>query len=132
MQIKWKGNNFEQAIIKKAECLLIHNRINCTIIKINYLQIEIANTKTSLQQKQDEPTFTNLQNIIFNNKAKTFLQYKNTKVQKLKHLISRASTTTSWICLQDNYHFQHCCHLFYFLKDPRQMGNQPLQEGNNT
>ena len=27
MQIKWKGNKFEQAMIKKAECLLIHNRM---------------------------------------------------------------------------------------------------------
>ena len=27
LQIKWKGNKFEQAIIKKAECSLIHNRI---------------------------------------------------------------------------------------------------------
>ena len=34
-QIKWKGNKFEQAIIKKAECSLIHNRIKCTNIKIN-------------------------------------------------------------------------------------------------
>ena len=37
LQIKWKGNKFEQAIIKKAECLLIHNRIKCTNIKINHL-----------------------------------------------------------------------------------------------
>ena len=54
LQIKWKGNMFEQAIIKKAECSLIHNRIQCTNIKINHLQTEIANTKTSLQQKLDE------------------------------------------------------------------------------
>ena len=86
---------FEQAIIKKAECSLIHNRINCTNIKIHHLQTEIANTKTSLQQKLDEPTFTDLQNIIFNNKEKTFLQYNNTQIKKLKHLISRSSTTTS-------------------------------------
>ena len=37
---------------------------------------------------------TDLQNIIFNNKEKTFLQYKNTHIKKLKHLISRSSTTT--------------------------------------
>ena len=69
-----ESNKFEQAIIKKAECLLIHNRIKCTNIKINCLQTEIANTKTSLQQKLDEPTFTDLLNVIFNNKEKTFLQ----------------------------------------------------------
>ena len=95
LQVKWKGNKFEQAIIKKAECSLIHNRIKCTNIKINHLQTEIANTKTSLQQKLDELTFTDLQNTIFNNKEKTFLQYKNTQIKKLKHLISRSSTTTS-------------------------------------
>ena len=26
LQIKWEENNFEQAIIKKAECSLIHNK----------------------------------------------------------------------------------------------------------
>ena len=93
--IKWKGNNIEQAIIRKAECSLIHNRIKCTNIKINYLQTEIGNTKTSLQQKHDDPTFTNLQNTIFNNKEKTFLQCKNSQIKKLKSLISRSSTTTS-------------------------------------
>ena len=93
LQIKWKGNKFEQAIIKKAECSLIHNRIKGTNIKINHLQTEITNTKTSLQQKLDEPTFTDLLNIIFNNKEKTFLQYKNTQIKKLKHLISRSLTT---------------------------------------
>ena len=95
LQIKWKGNMFEQAIIKKAECSLIHNRIKCINIKINHLQTEIANTKTSLQQTLDEPTFTDLLNIIFNNKEKTFLQYKNTQLKKLKLLISRSSTATS-------------------------------------
>ena len=34
--------------------------------------------------------------------------------------------------LQDNQHFQHCCHLLYFLKYPGQLSNQPLQEGTNT
>ena len=95
MQIKWKDNRFEQAIIKEAEHSLIHNRIKCTNIKINHLQTEIASTKTSLQQKLDEPTFTDLLNIIFNNEEKTFLQYKNTQIKKLKHLISRSSTTSS-------------------------------------
>ena len=95
LQIKWKGNMFEHAIIKKAEGSLIHNRIKCTNIKINHLQTEIANTKTSLQQKQDGPTFTDLLNIICNNNEKTFLQYKNTQIKKLKLLISRYSTTTS-------------------------------------
>ena len=55
---------------------------------------EIGNTKTSLQEKLDKPTFTNQQNIIFNTKEKTFLQYKNTQI-KLTHLITRSSTTTS-------------------------------------
>ena len=68
LQIKWKGNTFEQTIIKKSEHSLIHTRIKYTNIKINHLQTEIANTKTSLQQKLDEPTFTDLLNIIFNNK----------------------------------------------------------------
>ena len=95
LQIKLNGNRLEQAIIKKAECSLIYNRIKCTNIKINHLQTKIACTKTSLQQKLDEPTFTNLQNTIFNNKAKTFLQYKNTQIKKLKLLISRFSTTSS-------------------------------------
>ena len=95
LQIKWKGNNLGHAIIRKSECSLIHNRIKCTNIKINHIQTEIANTKTSLQQKLAEPTIANLQNIIFNNKEKTFPQYKNTQIRKFKHLISRASTTTS-------------------------------------
>ena len=54
LQIKWKGSKFEQAIIKKAEHSLMHNRIKCTNIKINHLQTEISNTKTSLQQKLHE------------------------------------------------------------------------------
>ena len=95
LQIKWKGNKFEQAIIKKAESSLIHNRIKCTNIKIHHLQTERANTKTSLQQKLVEPTFADLLNIIFNNKEKTFLQDENTQIKKLKLLISRSSTTTS-------------------------------------
>ena len=48
LQIKWKGNRSEQAIIKKAELSLIHNRIKCTNININHLQTEISNAKTSL------------------------------------------------------------------------------------
>ena len=94
-QTKWKGIRFTHAIIKKAEHSLIHNRIKGINININHLQTELANTKTSLKQKPDEPTFTNLQNTIFNNKEKTFLQYKNTQIKSLEHLISRASTTTS-------------------------------------
>ena len=86
LQTKWKRNYFEQTIIKKAECTVIHNGMKCTNIKINYLQTEIANTKTSLQEKLDEPTITNLQNIIFNNKEKAFLQYKNAQIKKLKLL----------------------------------------------
>ena len=39
--------------------------------------------------------FTTLQNTIFNNKGKLFLQYKNTQIKKLNYYISRASTTTS-------------------------------------
>ena len=67
LQIKWKGNNFEQAIIRKVKCSPIHDRIKCTNIKIKPLQTEITNTKISLQQKPDEETFRNLQNTIFNN-----------------------------------------------------------------
>ena len=44
-------------------------------MKINHLHTEITNTKTSMQQKLDGPTVTNLDNIIFNNKEQTFLQY---------------------------------------------------------
>ena len=93
--MEWKGNKYEQAIIKKAECSLLHNRIKCKNIKINHLQTEIANTKTSVQQKLDEPTFTDLLNIIFNSKVETFLQYTNTQIKKLKLFISRSSTKTS-------------------------------------
>ena len=73
LQIKWKGKNFEEAIIKKAKHSLIHNRIKCTNVKINHLQNETANIKASVQQKLDEPTITDLLNMIFNNKEKTFL-----------------------------------------------------------
>ena len=123
---------FEQAIIKKAEHSLIHNRIKYTNIKINCLQSEIANTKTSQQQKLDEPTFTNLQNIIFNDKEKTFpsvQEHPNQEVQAphLQFLYSNLQDG-----LQDNQHCQHCCHLLYLLKYPGQMGNEPLQEGTNT
>ena len=48
LQMKWKDNKFKQTKIKKAESPLIHNRINCTYIKITHLQTEIASTKTSL------------------------------------------------------------------------------------
>ena len=37
LQIKWKGNKSEQAIIKKAEHSAIHNRIKCTNTKISHL-----------------------------------------------------------------------------------------------
>ena len=95
LQMKWKGNKLEQAIIKKVEHSLIHNRIKCTNIKINHLQTEIANTKISLQQKLEEPAFANLQNTIFSDKEKTFLQHKKTQIKKLKHVISSVPTTTS-------------------------------------
>ena len=45
LQIKLKVNMFEQAIIKKADCSLVHDRIKCTNIKINHLQTAIANTR---------------------------------------------------------------------------------------
>ena len=88
-------NNFEQAVIRKAEHSLIHNRVKCTTIKINHLPTEIASTKTSLQQKLNDLTFTNLQNTIFHNIEKNLLQYKNTQIKKFKNFISRTSTTTS-------------------------------------
>ena len=66
-------------------------------------QVEKELTKTpSLQQKLDEPTFTDLLNIIFNNKEKTFVQYKNTQIKKLKLLISRSSTTASKMASKTN------------------------------
>ena len=83
--IKWKGNKFEQAIIKNAECSLIHNSIKCTNIKIKHLQTEIP--ATSLQQKLDEPAFTDLLNIIFNNKG---IHSYSTRTPK-----SRSSSTSS-------------------------------------
>ena len=81
--------------MRKAECSHIHNRIKCTNIKINHLQTEIANNKTSLQQKLDEVTFTDLLNIIFSNKEENVTTVKEHPIKKLKHLISRSSTTTS-------------------------------------
>ena len=42
------GHNME------SKCSLIHNRIKCTNFKINHLQNDLANTKTSLQQKFDD------------------------------------------------------------------------------
>ena len=90
-----ESNTFEHAIIKRVEHSLIHNRIKCTYIKTNHLQTKIASTKTFPQQKLDYPSFTNLQNIIFNNKEKIFLHYKNAQIKKLNHLISRAFTTIS-------------------------------------
>ena len=123
LQIKLKGNKFEQAIIKKAECSSIHNRIKCINIKINHLQTEIANTKISLQQKLDEPTFTDLQNITFNNKGKTFLQYKNTQSRQVgnQHLKEGANTrrkvfTTErpTICSYPSNHPHQGIHLLYY------------------
>ena len=58
--------------------------------KWSYFKTEIANTKKSLQQKLDDPTFTNLQNI-FINKEKSVLKYKHTQIMNLKQPISRAS-----------------------------------------
>ena len=86
LKIKWRGNKFEQAIIRKAESSLVHNKIKYTNIKINHLQTEIAKTKTSLLQKLDGPNCTNLQKTIFSNEEKTFIQCKNTQIKKLKHL----------------------------------------------
>ena len=117
LQINWKGNKVEQTIIKNTECSLIHNRIKCTNIKINHLQTEIANTKTSLQQKLDEPPFTDLLNIIFITKGK---HSSTTRTPR-----SRSSSSHFQILqnnlqdgVQDNQHFQHCCHLLYLLKHP--------------
>ena len=131
MQIKWKGNKFEQTIIKKAEHSLICKRVKCTNIKNNCLQTEIANTKTSLQQKLDAPTFTDLQNVIFNNKEKTFPPYKNTKTQEAQRPHFQILHNILQDGLQDNQHFQHCCHFLYLLMYQGQMGNQPLQERTN-
>ena len=69
------------------------------------LRTEIAKTKTYLQQTLNEPTFTNLQNTIFNNKEKTFLQYKNSQIKKLKHLISGDLNNNLQDGLQDNNTF---------------------------
>ena len=132
LQIKWKGNKFEQSIIKKAGCSLIHNRIKCTNIKINHIQTEIVNTKTSLQQKLDEPTFTDLLNIIFNNKEKTFLQLQEYPNQEAEAPHLQILYNNLQDGLQDNQHFQHCCHLLFLLKHPGQVSNQPLQEETNT
>ena len=102
------------------------------ISKLSTSKTEIANTKTSLQQKLDEPTFTDLLNIIFNNKEKTFLQYKTTQSKEVQapHLLIFHNNLQGG--LQDNQHCQHCFHLLCLLKYPGQVGNQPLQEGTNT
>ena len=116
----------------KVECSLIHNSIRCTNIKINHLQTEIANTKTSLQQKLHEPTFANLQNTIFNNKRENISPVQEHPDQKPQGPHLQILHNNLQDGLQDNQHFQHCSHLLYFIKYPGQVGNQPLQEGPNT
>ena len=86
--------------------------------------------KTSLQQKLDEPTFTNLQNVIFNKNEKTFSQNKNIQNPEAQAPHLQILHNNLQDDLQDNQHFQHCCHLLYLLKYPGQVGIQPLQEGN--
>ena len=103
-----KAISFEQPIIKKAEHSLIHNRTKCTNIKINHHQTEIANTKTSLQQKLDESTFTYLLNIIFNNKEKTHLicrsSTKTTKMaSKTTNTLNTAVTSSNSSSIQDKW-----------------------------
>ena len=95
LQVKLNGNNFELAIIRKAECSLIHSRMKSINFNVNHLQTEKANTKTALQQKLDDPTFTKLLNTIFSNKEKTYLLYKNNQIKRLDLLISKASNTNS-------------------------------------
>ena len=114
LQIKWKGNNFEQATIRKAKHWLTHNTIKCTNNKINHFQTEMANPKTSLQQKPDDPTFTNLQNTIFNNKEKTFLHYK--KGGSSTWSPEPPQQPLRWPPSQK--HLKHCHHLFYYLRYP--------------
>ena len=118
LQIKWKGNKFEQAIIKKSEHSLTHNGIKYTNIKINHLQTEIANTKTSLQQKLDE---LNLHRSTEHN-----LQSQEENIPTIQeHPDQEALAPHLQILhnnfqdgLQDNQHFQWCCHLLYLLKYP--------------
>ena len=131
LDIKWKSNKLEQAIIKKAEHLLIHNRIKCANIKISHPQTEITKTKTSLQKKLDAPTFSNLQNTIFNNRENLpRVQEHPDQEAQVPHLQSLHNDLQD--ALKDNQHFQHFFDPFCFLKYPEQVGNQPLQEGTNT
>ena len=85
-----------------------------------------------MQHKLDEPTFTDLLNIIFNNKENnipTVQEYPNQEAQAPHLQILHNNLQDG---LQDNQHFQHCCHLLFLLKQPGQVGNEPLQEGTNT
>ena len=50
---------------------------------------------------------------VFNNKEKTFLQYKHPNQEdQAPHLQILHNNLQD--CLQDNQHFQHWCHLLYF------------------
>ena len=91
----------------------------------------MPNTKTSLQQKLAEPTFTDLQNTIFNNRENipTVQEHPNQEAQ-VPHL--QIPHNNLQVGLQYNQHFQHCIHFLYFLRYPTQESNQPLQEGPNT
>ena len=99
-QYVWTGHNK-----RKLKHSINHNRIKCTNIKIKHPQTEIANTKTSLQPKLDEPTFTDLLNIIFNNKDKTFLpvQEHSDKEAQAPHLQILHNNLQDGF--QDNQHF---------------------------
>ena len=76
-----------------------------------------------MQQKLDEPNFTNLQYI-------PTVKEHPTQEAQAPHLQSLHNNLQDGS--QDIQHFQHCHQLFYFLKYPGQVGNQPLQERTNT
>ena len=69
--------------------------MKCINFMINHLQTKIANTKTCVQQKLDDPLFTKLQNSTFSNKEKIYLKFRNTQIKKLDLLTSKAFKTTS-------------------------------------
>ena len=80
----------------------------------------------------ERPTFTNLQNIIFNNKEKNIPTVQEHPNQEAEAPYLQILQNNLQDGLYDNQHSQHCCLLLHFIKYPGQEGNQPLQERTNT
>ena len=76
--------------------------------------------------------FWKMKNIIFNNKEKILLQFKNTHIKKLKHLIFRSSTTTSKMAPKTTNTFNTAVTSSTSWSIQDKWVNQPRQEGTNT